>query len=78
MRSAIDMYQQIWPVFKHKFWAQTGRRLASAPNPFFSVTIESYEGYSIRTLFNGGLSADERDQNSFRMEREGEGRRYHV
>jgi hypothetical protein len=74
MQSAVDMYQKIWPIFKHKFSPHTRERLSSPEDQFFSLTIQSWEGsiatgYCMNIFFEGRLTTYELDQNSFWEER---------
>jgi hypothetical protein len=68
MQSAVDMYRQLWPVFKHKFWTQTGHRVPSAPAGFFQMEILEIlspgpESAALFSLAKFVTVAD--DQNSF-------------
>lgn len=77
MELAVDMYRELWPALKHKFPAQFGLAYRLPPNQFFSLTVQCEEdsialpaGFSVTTCFQGRLSTNELDWNTFEEARE--------
>lgn len=79
MQSAIDMYRQMWPAFKHKLPFHSSIANLLGVNQFFSLTVRCMDefmdesiaiGGSMTTCFQGRLSMNELDWNAFEEARE--------